>query len=74
MTILFKIPRVGPRVPWAQGPALIRDPWPKATGPFPGPYRTVRGVWGDPSPQAGPARPGPQLGTQGEYRAKPLWK
>ena len=30
MTIVFKIPRVGPRVPWAQGPALIRDPW---TGP-----------------------------------------
>ena len=23
MTIVFKIPRVGPRVPWAQGPALI---------------------------------------------------
>ncbi len=56
MTIVFKIPRVGPRVPWAQGPALIRDPWPKATGPFPGPSRTVRGVWGDPSPQAGPSR------------------
>ena len=80
MTILFKIPRVGPRVPWAQGPALIRDPWPKATGPFPGPYRTVRGVWGDPSPQAGPPGPwgekylprqnGTYRGWNGAYRGE----
>ena len=41
MTIVFKIPRVGPRVPWAQVPALIRDPWPKAMGPFPGPVRSA---------------------------------
>ncbi len=59
MTIVFKIPRVGPRVPWAQGPALIRDPWPKATGPFLGPYRNV------------PDRPGPSGGTGGTHPPRP---
>ena len=45
MTIVFKIPRVGPRAPWAQGPALIRDREGGLGGPIPpgrtGPARTA---------------------------------